>query len=79
MRDITFKYPVVFVDFYNKIRRENKDKWIGYGAIIAGRHVYIKSYNTWTQVIDIEGVRDSGRMDLNVTQWKDELLKWLTV
>ena len=62
-----------FIRDFNTERRAMKDKWVVFLGTCNGKEVAIKSYNTWVQVIVIDGVRDSGPSDCNV----GELNAWL--
>lgn len=68
----------------NKVRRENKDKWV---CIEANSNFYqyqIKLYNTWVQLITkVDNAtkdvlwRDGSAMDMNVKQFNNFLNKTL--
>lgn len=62
-------------------RKANKNRWLALSAVISGHRVAIKSYNTWIQVLKVEGpntnFRDSGPMDCSVKACRDYLAQTL--
>ena len=64
-----------FVYEFNKERKSSKNKWIeGFHRTVEGKCVSVKSYNTYIQILDCDGVRDSGPMDCSVKT----MVEWLT-
>lgn len=66
---------------HNAQRKANKNRWLSLSAVISGHRVAIKSYNTWIQVLKVEGplvnFRDSGPMDCSVKACRDYLAQAL--
>lgn len=58
-----------FILDFNLERKKNKNKWIVFSGKIKGEEIYIKSYNTWIQLLyigGVKGVKRSGPMDCSV-------------
>lgn len=45
-----------FVSDYNRLRTAHKNEWIACRATVCGKHVKIKSYKLWIQVLTVDGV-----------------------
>ena len=68
----------VFMGEFKILRLKNKNKWFWHEALVNGQHVKIKCYNTYLQVFTVDGCKkESGTMDMTVTQLNDELLRGL--
>lgn len=64
----------LFIAAFHRARRANKNKWIQFSGVVAGRGATLKSYNTWVQIALHGEKRDSGPMDCSVAT----LTRWLT-
>lgn len=60
MDRVEFKHKI------NAIRKANKDKWYYWSGLVEGFSVQLKGFNTWLQIIEIEGVRHDCPMDCSV-------------
>jgi len=56
---------------FNAKRRANKNKWIEFAHTLDGRVVQIKSYNTWIQIIQVNGMRGGSPMELSVKKMNE--------
>ncbi len=69
----------VFVDAINKARLANKNSWITYDGLVAGKALRMKNWNTgYLQIFEVDGIKHSAPMDMKVGQWKDFIQKALT-
>jgi len=59
----------------NKQRLLNKNNWIEIHFIEFG--AIVKNYGTWLQIMQKNGVHDSGPMEQTVKGWKSTLLAFL--
>lgn len=68
-----------FVELCNKKRRENKNNWVVLMENVNGKIVEYKAYNTWVQILRIEGCeyKLSGPMDCKVRDFDKFLLESL--
>lgn len=66
-----------FVKTVDALRKEamKLDGWFCFNGLVNGKEVRLKSYKCWNQIIEINGMRDSGLYDLTVKAWKEELTK----
>ena len=55
-----------FIVLFNKVRKANKNNWVVIIEEVNGITIKIKSYNTWIQRIEYDGLIDSGPMDCSV-------------
>ena len=66
----------------NKLRLENKDKWMFATVSLPYEHcVEIKSFNTSIQILRKDGIRFPSTFDLSVKAWKkaiDDALRYVT-
>jgi len=66
----------------NKLRLENKDKWLFATITLPYEHcIEIKSFNTSIQILRKAGIRFPSTFDMSVTAWKkaiDEALRYVT-
>jgi len=53
----------------NVLRKANKNKWVSGIFVYNGKSVSYKAYNTWVQVLDVDGVRYSSGMDISVKDY----------
>ncbi len=51
---------------WNNERKNNKNQWVFFGAILNGESVRIKSYNTFIQRIEYKNICDGGPCDCTV-------------
>ena len=66
------------VNQINKIRLQNKDKWVFLTAIVNGIKFKFKFYNTWIQIAEFGGLRDSSCMNISVKQFKNYLTEFFS-
>lgn len=66
-----------FIKHINKIRLENKNKWYFYTGTVNNKQIQLKAYETWIQILRINGVNFSSCMDMSVKQFKDYILNSL--
>ncbi len=67
-----------FISDLNKARLAYKNQWIVYVGTVNNHSVRIKSFNTgYLQICEIDGIDHGGAMDMNVTEWKNEICKGL--
>ena len=67
-----------FVSYVNTMRKQNKNHW--YQGIVSvifdnseQKTIKFKGYNTWLQILDVDGVRYPCAMDISVKQFIDVL------
>lgn len=53
----------------NVLRKTNKNKWVSGVCVYNGKSVSYKAYNTWVQVLYVDGVRYSSGMELSVKDY----------
>jgi len=53
----------------NALRKTNKNKWVTGIFVRDGKSIGYKAYNTWVQVLDVDGVRYSSGMDISVKDY----------
>ena len=53
----------------NVLRKTNKNKWVSGVCVYNGKSVSYKTYNTWVQVLDVDGVRYSSHMEMSVKSY----------
>ena len=66
-----------FIQKVNNLRRKNKDKWVQAIEMVEGRMIEYKAFNTWIQILRIEGINHSSTMGLNATGFTNHLNKAL--
>lgn len=66
-----------YVAYCNMKRKAYKNQWCSFTLIVEGLEVGIKFYNTWIQIISVNGIRTSGAMDCSVKCFNEELNKAL--
>lgn len=62
-----------FVREVNNERLQNKNRWITWFGKVNGKEVSLKAYNNWVQVILVDGVKKTGNMYSNVSEFKQFL------
>lgn len=62
-----------FVREVNNERLQNKNRWITWFGKVNGKEVSLKSNNNWVQVILVDGVKKTGNMYSNVSEFKQFL------
>ena len=65
----------IFIKDINKLRLDNKNKWLFLRCEFDNKHIEIKLYNTWLQVYKVDGINYSNCMDRNIKQFKDDLAR----
>jgi len=63
------------VNEVNAARQKNPKTWIFSKGTINGKKFAMKSYGTWVQVLEYQGVRDGSGSGLSVAGFKRYLLK----
>jgi len=71
-----------YIKLVNKLRKENKNKWVSFTQDVEGLKVGIKFFNKWIQIMEVnDGIsikRYDTPMDCKVTVWNatlDDALK----
>lgn len=62
-----------FLVYYNRLRLDNKHKWVFYTGKVCGKDVKAKSFNNWLQIYTINGIRWGGVMTDKVSEFKKVL------
>ena len=57
----------------NDIRKNNKDKWYFLRLEEEGRTIEVKGFNTWLQILRVNGVNKPSGMDISVKQFNEHL------
>lgn len=68
--------PLDFATFsklINDTRKENKDKWYGFGGTVNGCRVVVKGFNTWLQLFTVNGLRQPAPMEISVKEFNQIL------
>lgn len=65
-----------FVKAINAARLERRKSWFFFLGKVCGKDVEIKSYDTgYLQILRVNGINHSAPMDMNVSAWKNAILK----
>lgn len=68
-----------YLEMVNALRKANKNKWVQIPSIIVdGKMIAIKFYNTWVQILRIDGIICSGPMDCKVREFNAFLTQALS-
>ena len=62
-----------FVDSINRLRRKNKDIWYASTGVVNDKPYRIKGFNTWVQILEIDGIKYNTTIDASVKQFKSDL------
>lgn len=62
-----------FIAFCNSTRKQNKNQWYALREIVDGHNVAIKGFNTWLQIIEVDGLKSSGTMDCSVKRFNEDI------
>jgi len=58
----------------NQIRKDNKNKWYYFTKSYKYNEriidIKIKGYNTWLQILDINGINHNSNMEISITEYK---------
>ena len=65
---------IEFRDMVNKRRLENKNSWIYGCEEVCECSVLYKAYNTWIQILEINGIRCSNPCDQKVSDYKNFIM-----
>lgn len=69
-----------FVTAFNKHRLAKPNCWIGYVGNVCSRRVKVKNFDTWLQILDIDGIRCGQSCETKtIKEWKAVLTKALQV
>ena len=61
-------------NFTKEINAKRKTgTWYSYAGVVEGKEIRIKGYKTWLQIFDIDGVDNSGCMDISVGAFNELL------
>jgi hypothetical protein len=60
-----------------KARLSNEGKWIQLSIEYKGKSIQVKSFDKSIQIIQGDGIRDTGGWDMTATQWQETIAKWL--
>lgn len=63
-----------FIKLANDQRKANKHRWVFLSESVGSNLVQYKAYNTWVQILSINGIKDSSPMDISVKQFNDFLI-----
>ena len=62
-----------FISLVQSLRKKQKDQWHYLTKLVDKCWITIKFYNTYNQILEIDGVRHGGLHDLNVSKWLKEI------
>jgi len=62
-----------FIKTVNQLRLDNKDNWYFFNDIVNGKDIKIKGYNTWMQILKVNGISFPTTMGNSVKDFKQEL------
>lgn len=66
-----------FIKLCNSERKANKNKWVMLSGIVEGVNVQYKAFNTWVQVLNVDGKKSSNGMDESVSQYNQFLNEYI--
>lgn len=69
------KTPSEFKDAVNNARLKFKNKWYFTEAVLNGKEIRIKGYNTWLQICDVAGKYNANVPDQKVAAFKVHLFR----
>lgn len=64
-----------FVKEINTLRLANKGKWYTWQGIVNGKDVSLKGYNTWLQILRVNGLQCGNCADRSVKDFKSDLIE----
>ena len=67
-----------FVKEINNLRLQNKNKWYTYQGTVNNKNVALKGYNTWLQILQVDGLTVPTVTDISVSEFKQTLRKAVT-
>ena len=62
-----------FTKTVNKLRLDNRDKWVFYSAVINGVTVDYKAFNTWVQLLKFDDINYASTIGFSVGDYKEFL------
>jgi len=62
-----------FIEIINALRRANPNKWYQWQGPVNGKHVQVKGFNTWLQILRSNGVTFPTSADVSVLKFKEYL------
>jgi len=62
-----------FIRHINNLRKANKNKWFSWVGVVDGKNVKVKCYNTWLQILNVDGVQQNTVMDISVAEFNKTL------
>lgn len=65
----------IILSVIDNARKTNKNKW--YSGSIHGGSIQYRGFNTWLQVLNIDGIDHSSTMELSVKEFRKHILESL--
>lgn len=68
-----------FIKECNTQRKANKTSWVFLKALVDGKLVEYKAYQTWVQVLRVDGVQYDSNMDISVKDYNaflEDVFTW---
>jgi hypothetical protein len=66
---------MTFAEFKKIVNDGRKTKkWYYFSEVVDGKVVFLKGYDTWLQIYDVDGVRYGNSMERSVKQFGADLL-----
>lgn len=62
-----------FVKEINSLRLANKGKWYTWQGVVNGKDVSLKGYNTWLQILRVNGLQCGNCADRSIKAFKSDL------
>jgi hypothetical protein len=62
-----------FILKINQLRKANKNKWFSWTGVVDGKNVKVKCYNTWLQILNVDGLQHNTVMDISVAEFNTTL------
>lgn len=67
------KTKIELIAEINKLRKDNKNKWVNTHLDYNQQSIGVKFYDTWMQILIIGGVTHSSNMGISVKQFNEFL------
>jgi hypothetical protein len=65
----------IFTETFNNLRLANKDNWVFFHDMRQGKEISYKAFNTYIQVMRIDGINHAGSCDVKVSEFKAQIDK----
>lgn len=62
-----------FIRIVNDLRRANKNQWFTATFSVNGKDIQIKCFNTYAQILRVDGINHGGQLDLSVREFEEML------